>query len=717
MRRDRASASVAAHPIEMSEGELDFASLSRALWRRRRWIVLPTILIAAASVITVNLLTPRYKSETRVLIENRETAYNRPTEGDRGAERDRTLVDAEAVQSQVQLVQSRDLARKVMRELKLVDKPEFNPAAVGSVIGELLSLIWLERDPSSMSAEERVLERYYERLAVWQVDKSRVIEINFQSENAELAAEIANAIADGYLIVQQGAKQEAMRQAVQWLAGEIERLRGKVAEAEARVEEFRTRSNLYVGANNNSLSAQQLGELNSQLVLARSQRTDAESKARLIREMMSTGKPIEASEIVNSELIRRLNEQRVTLRAQLAEQSSTLLSQHPRIKELRAQIADLEAQIRIEGEKLIRSLENDARISGARVEMMTASLDQMKRQASSLGEQDVQLRAFEREAKAQRDLLESYLSRYRDATARETPDAVPADARIVSRAVASPTPHFPKKTPIVLLSTLAAMMLSTVFITSAEFLRGDIRQGNPVSMVRAMPATVAPEAPQSRGGAAGGPPAAVARQDASAKVKQRNLAALADHMRGIGRGVVVVARSTSDEPPSKVAIELARALAAQGSRVVLLDIDVTARPADELVADTRAPGLSDLLFGATNFGEVIQRDRASRVHVIPVGRGTRNTATMLSAEKLSVVLGALSRTYDHVIAAAPALAGLPGVERLARFSRATVLVASEDGEGAAASDALAARGFSNVVVAALGSDVMPPDASPDRAAA
>src|SRR6185295_7471276 len=253
---------------------------------------------------------------------------------------------------------------------------------------------------------------------------------------------------------------DAMKQASGWLATEIESLRSRVSEAEAKVETFRERSNLYVGNNNNQLSTQTLGELNTQIVAARAQKSDFEARARLIREMLRTGKPIEFSDIVNSELIRRLSEQRVTLRAQLAEQSSTLLPMHPRIKELNAQINDLESQIRLEAEKLVRTLENDARVSGARLENIMASLDLLKKQQSALGGQDVQLRALEREAKAQRDLLESYLSRYRDVTARETPDAVPPDARIISQAVASSTPHFPKKLPIVLISAVAMAMFS-----------------------------------------------------------------------------------------------------------------------------------------------------------------------------------------------------------------------------------------------------------------
>ena len=140
-------------------------------------------------------------------------------------------------------------------------------------------------------------------------------------------------------------------------------MRQKVEEAEAKVEDFRAKANLLVGTNNTTLSAQPLGDVNAQLAAARAQKADAEAKAKMIRDMLRSGQPIESSDILNSELIRRLAEQRVTLRAQLAEQSSTLLDDHPRIIELKAQIADLDNQIRAEAETIARSFENDAKLA------------------------------------------------------------------------------------------------------------------------------------------------------------------------------------------------------------------------------------------------------------------------------------------------------------------------------------------------------------------
>src|SRR5262245_46620416 len=494
-------------PGAMAPDELDLGAVGRALRAKKLWVIGPTLLVAAPTIAAVNLMTPRYKSEARILIEGRENVFVRP-EAEKLGERERPL-DPEAVSSQVQLVLSRDLARKVIRDLKLAERPEFDPAAHGvSILRHMLGLAGLAKDPLRMSAEERVLEAYYERLTAFAVDKSRVIAVEFSSLDPELAATAANAVAEGYLELQQRAKQEQTRMASQWLGAEITTLRAKVAEAEAKVEQFRGQSNLFIGTNNTSLSNQQLGELNSQLALVRSQKAEAEAKAKLIRAMIKSGQPIDSADVLNSELIRRLAEQGATLRAQLAEQSSTLLGNHPRIKELKAQIADLDGAIRREGEKLARAFENDARIAGERLDTLKESLDQLKRQAAVTGGQDVELRALEREAKAQRDLLESYLAKYREATARDSLTIAPTEVRIISSAVVSNTPAFPKKLPTVLIATLATFLISVGFITTGELLAGNVYR--PVYVVDEG-LTLVPAAPPSMPAAA--PTILVARGD------------------------------------------------------------------------------------------------------------------------------------------------------------------------------------------------------------
>ncbi len=652
-------------------GDLDLRVIGRTLMRRKWWVILPTLLALGGSVLAVNLITPRYKSESRILIDGRENIFLRPN-ADRAE--DRTSLDPEAVTSQVQLVLSRDLARDVIKKNRLAELPEFDQVLKGvSPLKSLLALFGFVRDPFKQTPEERVLDAYYERLAAYAVDKSRVIAIEFQSENPELAANVANSIADGYLVLQQSAKQNQARSAGQWLSGEIDGLRKKVADAEARVEDFRSKSSLFVGTNNTTLSAQQLGEINTQLTNARAQKSDAESKARLIREMLQSGKPIEASEVLNSELVRRLNEQRVTLQGQLAEQSSTLLGGHPRIKELKAQIADLDRQLRDEASKISRSLENDARISGARVDNLTASLDQMKRQATSNNGQDVQLRALEREAKAQRDLLESYLAKYREATARESIDTVPSDARIISRAIVTNTPAYPKRLPIVLIATLATLMLSAGSIASGELLRMTAPRASVAAAPRATaepmfvdeplftsvpappkmtfqvaPQAVAPPSP---------PPPPASHPDLAAPVTEIEQLARDLQVSGVSARKITLIGVGQNESVTLTALTLARLLV-RNAKVVLVELSLSSPTVGAVSHDPMAPGLSDLMLGSATFGQIISKDRLSQVHLVGAGRASKDRS-LLQSPRLGLAIDALLRVYDHVVLDAGTAADLP----------------------------------------------------------
>jgi polysaccharide biosynthesis transport protein len=723
--------------------ELDLSAVGRALWAKKLWVIVPTLLVAALAFVAVNLATPRYKSEARILIEGRENVFLRP-EADK-MDRERAVVDAEAVASQVQLVLSRDLARKVISELKLTEIPEFDPALNGvSILRRILSVVGIAKDPLKMTPEERALEAYSERLTAFAVDKSRVIAIEFASADPDLAAKVANAIAEAYLSLQQSARQDQTRSASQWLGGEIETLRARVAEAEAKVEDFRSKSNLFVGTNNTTLSSQQLAEVNSQIAVARSQKAEAEVKAQLIRNMIKTGQPLESTDILNSELIRRLAEQGATLRAQLAEQSSTLLGNHPRIKELKAQIADLDTQIKREGEKLVRALENDARMAGARVESLAASLDQLKRQAATASEQDVKLRALEREAKSQRDLLESMLAKYREASARDSLTIIPADARIISRALPSNTPAFPKKVPIVLIATLATLLLTVGFVTTGQLLAGNVYTpafmvAEPTfapapSMVAAAPAAVAmaSEPAQLRPDPAPAPPpvpdeplppappvqAAATTRDSAPPRETGATDALVSGIRRsgeAGRRMTVVGAARNIGTTS-TAIALARALAAD-SRVLLIDLALGAPNIAAISSDPGAPGIAELVRGTASFRHIITRDRASRVHLIAAGNVPADTGSILRSERLTIAMSALARTYEHVVVDAGALPQL-ALERFARLAPHAVLVAPGLADEAtnAARQQLIGAGFANVTLF-VDTPPRPDAASPSTAAA
>jgi uncharacterized protein involved in exopolysaccharide biosynthesis len=656
--------------VQAAVEELDLGALGRALWRRKVPILALTLAAAMIAFIAVSLITPKYKSETRVLIETRENIFLRP-EAEKTAEPG-AMVDQEAVASQIQLILSRDLARDIIEKLKLGERPEFDPVLHGpSLIKTLLGLVGIGRDPMTMTPEERVLKSFQDRLIAYQAEKSRVIVIEFESEDPELAGQVANAVAAQYLVLQRSAKQTQTRAAGQWLAGEIDKLRTKVADAEAAVERYRSKTNLFVGANNLSLSNQQLGDYSSQLAAARAQKADAEAKARIIRDALRAGAAIEFSDITNSELLRRLSEQRVTLRAQLAEQSSTLLPQHPRIKELRAQIADLETQIRTEGERVARSLENDAKVSDARMGTLDTGLDQLKQQASVSNEQDVQLRALERDAKSQRDLLESYLAKYREATARDSIDAASPDARVISTATVSNTPSWPKILPTVMVAALGVLALSVGFALTSELLAA-----MPMQTAGFAPTAPSP-APTRRAARPDRAPRHMRAERTAVGVPLATIEALGREITAAGEAGrrITVVGAARDVGTTVTAITLARSLA-RGGRVVLVDLALGSPDLAVIAADPLAPGIADLIRGSASYGDIITRDRHSRVHLVMAGRAIADAEAVIDSQRLSITLEALARSYDHLVIDAGPLPEI-SAERFAEFAPRAVLIASQ----------------------------------------
>ncbi len=203
-------------------GEPDLRSIGHAIWAKKVMIFAVTLVATAGAFLVVNSVTPRYQSETKLLLEGRENVFMR-ADADKGVT-ERTGLDEQAVTSQIQLVLSRDVAREVIKKENLAQSREFDPAVGGHSLSQaLLGLIGLGRDYSAMSSDERTLAAYYDRINAYAVEKSRVIAIDFSSADPELAARVANAIAEAYLASQRSAKSDQTKAASSWLATEIER--------------------------------------------------------------------------------------------------------------------------------------------------------------------------------------------------------------------------------------------------------------------------------------------------------------------------------------------------------------------------------------------------------------------------------------------------------------------------------------------------------------
>jgi exopolysaccharide transport family protein len=743
--------------------DIDLARVMSAVWERKGRILAATLGLAGVALVATSLMTPSYRAETRLLIESRSPNLNG---GDAAAAANDPVLDSLNVTSQAQLLQSTDLIRRVASELKLASYKEFDPAGQ-SFLPDPLVLIGLKPDPMTLDPEDRVIREFREKLQVYAVENSRVIAIEFSSHDPQLAAAIPNKMAEVYLELQSGAKLDTHSETAKWLEPEIANLTRRVREAESKVADYRSQNGLFQTTETNSFSTQQLNDISTELARVRGERANAEARAENVRAALEAGRDADTlADVVSSQVIQRLKEAEANLQAQISDQSTVLLDNHPRLRGLRAQLAGIRQQIDSETRKILGSLDSEAEVSRLREQQLMTQLNTLKADSARAGEEEVGLRALEREAAAQRQLLETYLARYREATSRLESNATPADARIVSRAVEPAEAYFPKIIPIVIVVALATLIVSCLIVMVMELFSG--RALRPVGrQVEPAPEPVAPasttavaepapaerpvsvtEKPSLADASAILPPAVVAtaepamtaetvtqaaprkdeqvmteRADAQAVEPVAAQAGSADEPADIGFSIgsvahylqrhavpVAISVSPAGDEGSTATVMLARAVAEAGRTVVLIDLTGSACPTLLMAEHGRLPGITDLLCGETAFGDAIHRDRLSEAHIVPQGISEPERA-MRGADRLTMILDALSDAYDLVLVeCGPADKG--GLSRLVRGERTEIILSVPGFEEKDIADLVidyAEAGFRNLLVMSQQDDRSTPD--------
>ena len=647
---------------------MDFREVLAGMWRRRLSIVLCGLLAGAVAYGVAAISTAKYTIGAQVLVDNFETPFTRAQPNETAA--DRRQVDPADVQSQVEVLRSRDIAKQVVEELRLVEQPEFNPSP--DEMGPLklvLVALGFSSDPRRQTPQQRALAAYYNKVKVYQIPLSKVIVIEASSGDPRMAAALVNTTAETYVRATRELQSESTGRARTWLSEQIEDLRKKVVESEGAVEEFRARAGLLKGQNASTLNTQELSELSSQIVIAQTQRSEAQTKARAIRDLLSRTGTVDTSiDVLNSVLIQRLREQQIALKRTLAQLSTVYLDSHPRIIGVNSELVDLDRQLRSEALKVVQSLEQEAKVAATREGALRASLAELKSRASGDNQDEVRLRALEREATANRTLLETFLGRFSDASTRQQLDAQPGMARVIARADPPSQPSFPKVGPMVLIGLAGGLTLGLGFAFLAEVMGAASRVFEPAMRGNALPGAEVPglapphheipglampktaPAQHSVFDAAANPGGAGQPRDAATSALRSVASWLVSQRQTLGiNRYALVSLGGTDALAASAAVALARGVAGQGIKVIIIDASIADRPLARLFDLGKVRGLVDLLAGQATFSDVIVRDKHSGAHVLPAGLGDGAAPALIAGERMAMVLDALDHAYDLVL--------------------------------------------------------------------
>jgi polysaccharide biosynthesis transport protein len=501
-----------------------------------------------------------------------------------------------------------------------------------------------------------------------------VIRIAFTSENPRTAAAVANQLADFYIVSQLEAKFEGTQRANEWLSGRLAELREAVNQAERAVEAFRQRSGLIQGKDA-TLKAQEISELNAQLVVERTKRAEAEARLRQVDRLLGGPDGRQAvSKVLQSPLMQSLREQQAEVERQAAELTQEYGDMHPRMINIRAEAEDLRQKIAEEVDRVVHGLRNEVSVAGAREGTLAAALDGLREEIGQANTDEVSLRALEREAEASRALLETFLARSKETGSQK--DFQQADATVISRADVPLSPSYPRTKLLLIAAVGGAGFLGLMLALGIEMLDHGFRSMEQIERQMGAPPLGLVPAIKGLAKLRHGPDMHLLEQPASAHAEAiRNL-----YISLVLSGgeqppkTILVASALPKEGKTSIALSLMRMLASSGHSVVLVDCDLRRPTAHKIFGVHSQPGLVEVLFGLTPLEGVLATDPRSGARFVPAGNPVPNPADLLGSPQMKRFLAWLAEDHDLVILDSPPALAVSDARVLARMVDRTLFL-------------------------------------------
>ena len=632
--------------------------------KRRKLVVLGcTVGLSLLALLFVLQLTPVYTAEAVVMLNTRKSEVV-----DLQAVMSGLQSDEAVVRSEVEVLKSRALAKQVVDKLALMSNKFLNPALTPPslwqrwnpfTLAQHLIHRWylsghatdeaeIEVPDQSQKEREIVVDRVLSNLVVFNDGRSYVMKIRYHAEDPSLAAKIANAFANEYLLSQLEAKFEATKRATDWLNEHLADLRKKVQESDQAVQLYMGQHSL-VGSRDQTVTTQQLSELNSQLIIAKADRTQKQSNLQQALALVRSGNAESVGPVLASPLIQTLKAQETALMQKRAELSNRYSADHPMMINVQSELKQVKGKIQDEVNNVVRSMTTDVQAAASREATLTASIQNLQKAADAQDAAGVGLRELQREADANRTLYENLLNRFKQTSAQE--DIQQADARLVSSASVPLLPTFPRIGLFTGFAFFVSFLTGIVIAFLLEHLDNGFRTADRIEQALGIPCF-------------GYVPAIRSGLEAHKLVVEQPLCAYAEALRSIRTAlrfsnvdhppkVILVTSSVPNEGKTTFAASLARSVARSGGRALLIDCDLRHPSIGPLFEVPRGPGLVSYFKGKSDFARLIHVDVSSRLHYITAEEGTANPQDLLGSQHMRDVLEKLRFAYDLIVLDAP----------------------------------------------------------------
>jgi capsular exopolysaccharide synthesis family protein len=676
-------------PMPEFEDSADLRDYLEVIFRRK-WLVLTVLAAVFSAVLIVSLvMKPVYKAGGRL-----ELSIHAPKVTKFEDMVASQMQTREFMQTQVKLLQSESLARRVIDKLGLQRNPAFNPAmGEGGAGGKWLTHIvgtvksWLpfglaagveDSTLGELALQKAVEARFAKSFEVQAERDTTIVSLGFKCVDPVLAKDVINALIQEFTAWQMDKKIDAAVNAKQQLEKQLDVARIQLERAEGNLNTFSQKAGIVSLNSNLNLIYRQLEEMNSGLAVAESDRIGKEA----IYNQTSRGNISALPNVLDNDLIQKLREEHVKVMAQYQELYATFKDDYPAVKNLKAKLADLEQKIAVEESRIADSLRHGYETAVRKEDSLRKEAEEKKASALALNNQATQYKILEREVETSKSIHQSLLERSKEIDAKVGTEL--GNIQVVDYATRPLRPHRPNIPLNLTLGLLVGLMGGIGLAFFLEYMDNTVKRIDEFSdrfqlpILGVLPLAEPDEEKDLDNLVRVKPRASFSESIRTAKVSIQLSSAMDAPPKSL-----VITSTTAGEGKSTISCNLAQAFVSSEERVVIIDADLR-KPRLHRVfgsgvnggGSNRRKGLSQLLSGICVIEDVLQTTEVPNLYFISAGPTPPNPAELLASSRMKRVIEALSYEFDRIIIDAPPAAGFADVLVLSNCADGVILVST-----------------------------------------
>ncbi len=619
----------------------------------RRHIAIFLGVAAAVLAVSVGLIVsqaPRYTAHASVLIDQQKQQVMKDDTFVTGNPDISTVVDTESA-----VITSRAIAQRVVRDLHLEQDPEFAPRGKPGLLSSLWRFVTLRSDPAPSDADRNLqitIDAVKGGLDVERLGTTAMIDVAFTAKDPAKAAKIANAFANAYLQDTIDAKLGTVKKITGWLNDRLASLQKDAQKASTELEAYKAENKLTDVGGSETLTQQELSQLDQQLQLARADLAADEARLATAKSQLARGSNGEdLGEALNSAVVQSLRTQRGLVSQKVADMQGRYGNRHPDLLQAKRELAAIDGQIHEEVQRIVSNLVSQVRVAQDRVSSLESSIARTRGVLVNNNLAGARASVMSLNAQSSATLYQAFLERMKQSAAVQGME--PPDARVVSPAMIPTGKSEPRIVLDLALGCVLALLLGIIAVAIAEAIDGgyasedEVERGLGYPLIGVVPTL---SAMLDRRNAADSPVDYVAEHPRSAFAESfRAIRASLLHHRGAQAKVVALTSAVPGEGKTTTAICLARISAMAGSRTVLVDCDLVSHGVDTVLGIKPKLGLVDVLQGRVRLDEVLQHDQKSGAQILPAGSYSDSAIDLLDSIAMEQVLLQLCDRFDFVI--------------------------------------------------------------------